>query len=142
VPFIKGMQLGTKDSPDDTDATDKAVDTTDLQLDYWYSKKKGEGHKEIKSFSFAAITRLPAVANALHIDPENKPTATTFSMFVNIKDKSKMEKMKEALQHFGKSKKKEEDISLNARINRLTCSSSSDTVEFRGKLIFFIFIDV
>ena len=48
----------------------------------------------MKSFQFAAITRLPAVANALHIEPENRPTSTTFGLLVQFKDKSKMEKMK------------------------------------------------
>jgi hypothetical protein len=48
----------------------------------------------VKTFQFSAITRLPAVANALHIEPEYKPTATTFSLIVQFKDKSKMEKMK------------------------------------------------
>lgn len=50
--------------------------------------------KDVKTFQFTAITRLPAVANALHIENEYKPTPTTFSLITQFKDKSKMEKMK------------------------------------------------
>jgi hypothetical protein len=39
VPFVKGLQIGTRDTEE------KETDTADLQLDYWYPKKKGEGHK-------------------------------------------------------------------------------------------------
>jgi len=43
-----------------------------------------------------------------------------------------MEKMKEALQHLGgKKKEKEEFYTVSAKINRITCSSASDNVEFR-----------
>jgi len=112
---------------------DAVTDTADLQVDYWFPKKKGEGHKEIKSFQLAAVTRLPAVANALHIEPENRPTASTLSLLLQFKDKSKKEKVKEAITHFrNKEKKKEEEShSINAKITRMTCSSVDDNIAFR-----------
>lgn len=39
IPFVKGLQIGSRD------IEEKETDTADLQLDYWYPKKKGEGHK-------------------------------------------------------------------------------------------------
>lgn len=83
--IIKGLQIGEKDSDSDT---------ADLQLDYWVNSKKGEMHKSIKSFELVAITRLPAVANALNIEPEYRPTSSTFALIVHQKDKSKKIKVK------------------------------------------------
>jgi len=89
------------------------------------------------------VTRLPAVANALHIEPENRPTASTLSLLLQFKDKSKKEKVKEAITHFrNKEKKKEEEShSINAKITRMTCSSVDDNIAFRGNLFCLIFIE-
>lgn len=79
VPFIKGLQIGLHN--------EETSDTTDLQLTYWFAKKKGEGHKEIKSFQYAAITRLATVANSWQVEPDSKPTPSSFTLIVHSNQK-------------------------------------------------------
>jgi len=102
VPFIKGVQIGVKEF----EATTSEL-PSELQLDYWVQKKKGESKKEIKSFQFVALTRFPTVASGFNIEPENLPTNSAFSLFVQFRDKTN--KVKEAITHIGskiKDKKK------------------------------------
>jgi len=127
VPFIKGIQIG------DRDGTDNKIDTHDLQLDYWVTKKdkKSESHKEVKSFGFAAITRLPGVATALNIESENRPSASTFSLMVHLKQSRKaVNKAMDAIKK-GLSSKDEQTNQVSSKINRLICSSAGDNVVFR-----------
>jgi len=128
VPFIKGLQIGSRDN-DEFSLAD-----VELQLDYWFSKKKGEGHKELKSLQYAAITRLHSVANALHIGPESRPTSTTFSLMAQCKDKSTKDKVKEALTRFSKKEEKKDEVAshlITARINRIMCSTNGETNVFK-----------
>jgi len=143
VPFIKGIQIGLREMNELTNIVSNAENsstleghTLELQLDYWFPKKKGEGHKEVKSFQYVCVTKLPAVASALHIEPESRPTSSTFSMSLQSKDKSKKDKMKEALtSRFGKEKKEESGSSsmpvTSSRVNRIMCSSADDSVVFK-----------
>eukprot|EP01114_Cavostelium_apophysatum_P022356 TRINITY_DN8061_c0_g1_i1.p1 TRINITY_DN8061_c0_g1~~TRINITY_DN8061_c0_g1_i1.p1 ORF type:complete len:871 (+),score=274.57 TRINITY_DN8061_c0_g1_i1:203-2815(+) len=128
VPFLKGIQIGVKEAENiggvPPSPTLEVVENMDLQLDYWIPKKKGEQHKEVKAFQFVAVTRLPAVATALNIEPENKPTASTFSLLVQLKDKSKKERVKDALKLGGK--KEEGAPHVSSKISRMLCSLPSE----------------
>eukprot|EP01119_Soliformovum_irregulare_P018266 TRINITY_DN5566_c2_g1_i1.p1 TRINITY_DN5566_c2_g1~~TRINITY_DN5566_c2_g1_i1.p1 ORF type:complete len:609 (+),score=268.00 TRINITY_DN5566_c2_g1_i1:529-2355(+) len=137
IPFIKGVQIGDKDE----------VENSDLQIDYFFSKKKGEGHKEIKNPGMLIVTRLLGIANALHIENENRPTPTTLSMSVALRKHQKTS-MKDAITRLGSKKEKEsEGNNITAKTHRVICSTSSDTpfkvmidgVEFPGVKLASIF---
>eukprot|EP01113_Clastostelium_recurvatum_P033027 TRINITY_DN4324_c0_g1_i1.p1 TRINITY_DN4324_c0_g1~~TRINITY_DN4324_c0_g1_i1.p1 ORF type:complete len:1193 (+),score=307.59 TRINITY_DN4324_c0_g1_i1:160-3738(+) len=116
---------------------------TELQVDYWVPKKKGdEEHHKVKSpLQSVAMTRLPAIATALRLESAYKPTPSTLSLLVQLKDKDKKGKVKPTMltRAMGivkdkKDKEKDKDGSHNsigASVTKLICSSSNDNSVFR-----------
>lgn len=170
VPFLKGVHIADPQAiaqtPQSQSVNNDDEHDVNLQLDYWVPKKKvgAEDHLEYKgAFQFAAVTRLPCVANALRLAP---PTATGLSLLVQPRDKKgkknvlsrhfatklgkkgkdEKEKGKNDKEKEKATKKKDEKDSLNVLVTKLVCSVADDNTNgvFRGNhsipLLFFIFI--